>query len=143
VNRAITQYEGKCWRLEYADGKPVNEFDPHFDSEEAALAAAPRYTDPDHKAVPVPVQEPDGCFVAESACGYVYDEQGEGIEHWDSAEDLLRHLVDKKGYRPGPPGQLRCPKSYCEVCDAMPEPPAVEEPLPGQLALAVGGEAGA
>lgn len=132
---AIVTRTEPCWTLIHADGRPAGfeDSEPHFDSEADALKAAPAYGDVD---MPDPTAKVlDGlCSTATLACGYRYDEDDEGVEHWTSPDLLRDHLLND-GYRPGADGAIRCPASHdCDECDALPDAPDYT-PLPGQLAL--------
>lgn len=135
---AIKTYTEPCWTLVRADGGNVSEFEPHFDTKAQAEQAVGRYTDAG--VTPVPRQMTGLCSVATAACGYVYDEDAEGQEHWTSAEELHSHLLTVD-WRDLPNGQMHCSADpdRCDECDALvPEPPATE--LPGQLDLISGAE---
>jgi hypothetical protein len=134
---AITTRIEPCWTLVHADGSPVSDIVPHYDTEADAVKAAGTFLlDPDQTLSPKLL---DGlCSTAVLACGYRYDESNECVEHWPSADQLRDHLL-KLGYRLGPDGSLRCPADMgCDECDAMPGAPDYT-PLPGQLDL-LGGE---
>lgn len=132
---AITTRTEPCWTLIHADGRPAGfeDSEPHFDSKADALKAAPTYGDVDIPD-PTPKVLAGLCSTATLACGYCYDENGEGVEHWDSADQLRTHLLNE-GYRPGENGSLRCPAGHdCDECDGLPDAPDYT-PLPGQFAL--------
>lgn len=133
MTSAITTYTEPCWTLVLPDGENVSEFEPHFDTEAQAIGAANRYTDAGIRPTP---QRLDGlCSVATAACGYVYDEDGEGQEHWSSPEELHAHLLTVD-WRDLPAGQMHCSADpgACDECDEATPPPVVPE-IPGQLDL--------
>lgn len=136
---AITTYTEPCWTLVRPDGGNVSEFEPHFDTEAQALEAAKRYVE-DRQPVPTPRVLDGCCSVATAACGYVYDEDGEGQEHWSSAEELHAHLLTVD-WRDLPGGDMHCSADpgACDECDALIPPPAPAQ-LPGQLDLISGAE---
>lgn len=115
---AITTYTEPCWTLVRPDGANVSEFEPHFDTEEQARGAIGRYTDAG--VAPSPQRLAGLCSVATAACGYVYDEDGEGQEHWPSAQELHDHLLTVD-WRDLPNGQMRCSADpgACDQCDEI------------------------
>lgn len=133
---AIKTYSEPCWTLVRADGGNVSEFEPHFDTEAQAREAANHYTDAG--VTPAPQRMTGLCSVATAACGYVYDEDAEGQEHWTSAEELHAHLLTVD-WRDLPDGQMRCSADpgECDECDALIPAPTPDE-LPGQLDLISG-----
>lgn len=129
---AIKTYTVPCWTLVQPDGRNVSEFEPHFDTEQQALDAAKTYTD--DGITPTPKRLDQICSTATAACGYEYDEGGEGVEHWADADQLRDHLL-VLDYRPGPDGSLRCPADMdCDECNGLPDAPD-PRPMPGQIAL--------
>jgi hypothetical protein len=137
---AITVRATPCWTLVHADGRPAGFEDskPHFDTEADALKAAPGYGDVD---IPAPTAKSLAglCATATTVCGYTYDEDGEGVEHWPDAAALRRHLT-AAGWRFAPGGEMRCPAGHgCVDCDAAPDSPDLTR-LPGQLDLITGAE---
>lgn len=138
MSAAIETRTEHCWTLVRANGENVTEFQPHFDSEAKALEAASAYTDAG--VLPTPLRLDALCSVATAVCGYVYDEEAEGQEHWKSAEELRAHLLTVD-WRDLPDGQMHCSADpgECDECDAATPPPAPVQ-LPGQLDL-ISGEA--
>jgi hypothetical protein len=118
TTKAITTYAEPCWTLVRPDSANVSEFEPHFDTEEQALEAVQRYTDAG--VAPTPRRLGGLCSIATAACGYVYDEDGEGQEHWTSAEELHAHLLTVD-WRDLPDGSMRCPAEPgdCDECDMV------------------------
>lgn len=118
MSGAITTYTEPCWTLVRPDGGDVSEFEPHFDTETQATEAASRYTDAG--VVPLPKRLDQLCSVATAVCGYVYDEEGEGQEHWASAEELHAHLLTVD-WRDLPDGQMHCSADPggCDECDEV------------------------
>lgn len=136
MTAVITNTE-PCWTLVRPDGTNVSEFEPHFDTEAQAAEAALRYrTGIVLDEVPQRLNGP--CSIATAACGYVYDQDGEGQEHWASAEELHAHLLTA-GWRDLPGEEMHCHSDpgVCEECDAL-IPAPVPAQLPGQLDLISG-----
>lgn len=137
---AIITNADPCWTLVRPDGSNVSDFEPHFDTEAQAAEAAKRYLT-DGEPTPKPDRLAGPCSIATAACGYVYDEDGEGQEHWASAEELHAHLLTAE-WRDLPGGEMHCSADpgECDECDAL-VPPPVPAQLPGQLDLISGAEA--
>lgn len=137
---AITTYTEPCWTFVRPDDDNASEFEPHFATEVQALEAVKYYT-VEGKPPWTPKRLSGRCSIATAACGYVYDEDGEGQEHWPSAEELHAHLLTAD-WRDLPGGEMHCSADpgECEDCDALLPSPAAPE-LPGQLDLISGAEA--
>ena len=133
---AITTRTEHCWVVVKADGRPVGyeDSEPHFDSEADAIEALPGFAVEGDPA-PVVKRLDALCSSAVAACGYVYDEEGEGVEHWPSAEDLHAHLLTLD-WRDLPDGQMHCSADpgVCDECDVLTPTPTGPE-IPGQAEL--------
>jgi hypothetical protein len=134
---AITVTAEPCWIVTQADGSPTGfeDSEPHYASDSEARKVAYDLTcagDPE----PIVKQLDSPCASATAACGYRYDEDDEGEQHWpDSAEEFRTYLVGTADYRPGPNGSLLCPADRgCEECDAL-EPEVIPAEIPSQLDL--------
>ncbi|MEU4558571.1 hypothetical protein AB0F72_09275 [Actinoplanes sp. NPDC023936] len=119
---AITTRTEPCWIVTLADGSPsgFEDSEPHYDNQGEAEKAATAITHADE--LPPIVKRLDGlCSSATTACGYRYDEDDEGIQHWpDSAEEFRKFLVFTMEYRSGERGDLLCPADRgCDECDAL------------------------
>lgn len=115
----ITATETRCWIAVDADGKPAwhGEHETHTATREQALEDITRNYGGRTDLAPAQLDRP--CFVAVAACGSVYDEDGEGIEHWPSAEELA-DLLRSIDYTIGADGTVRCP-DFCD-CDCRAAP---------------------
>ena len=139
-NTAITVNAEPCWIVTNADGSPTGfeDSEPHYGTEEEARRVAQDLTSVGDPA-PI-VKRLDGvCASATMACGYRYDEDDEGIQHWpDTAEEFRRFLTVTMEYRTGARGALLCPADQgCEDCDGLATPLEAAE-MSGQLDLPIG-----
>jgi hypothetical protein len=125
-----------CWIVVNADGSPVDDdCESHHTTEAEAIkeAANLRYVG---ESAPVVKQLDHLCSSAVTVCGYVYDEDDEGAQHWpDRAEAFQDWLVKHADYRIGENGELLCPLNHgCDECNAVPQVVTPVE-LPGQMTL--------
>lgn len=139
TSQAIRQVTPNCWTLVDADGQPVDvdENIPHYNSEDDARKAIERWNP--HTYQPrqmTPVEEDGPCFIIAARCGYILDQEGEGIQHAPTVDDLFQMAVDI-GWKAMPDGTMLCGPEACDDCkDTL--PPAGEPdraPTPGQIAL--------
>jgi len=118
---AITVNAEPCWIVTHADGSPsgYEDEEPHYATEDEARKAAADITYADDP-VPVVKRLDNLCPSATAACGYRYDEDGEGVQHWpDTAEAFRVYLTGTADWREGSGGSLLCPAEHgCEECDA-------------------------
>ncbi len=118
---SVITNEHPCWVVTNADGSPVGfeDSEPHFDTEAEARKALPDFAREDEPA-PVMKQLDHLCSSATTACGYRYDEDDEGVQHWpDGAEAFQAWLIEHADYRLGANGELLCPAEHgCDECDA-------------------------
>lgn len=110
-----------CWIVSNADGTPTGfeDSEPHYDGEDDARKVA---KDIHSLGDPAPVvkQLDHLCSEATTACGYRYDEDDEGVQHWpDGAQEFQDWLTTHADYRLGADGDLLCPADRgCDECDA-------------------------
>ncbi|MFI5934759.1 hypothetical protein [Actinoplanes sp. NPDC051494] len=142
MSRAISTYPEPCWTLVRADGRPVgpDDAEPHFDTEAQALAAVASWHDED-RPDPTPKRLTGLCSIATAACGYIYDEDDNGQQHWQDAQELHAHLLTVD-WSDLPNGEMRCSadSGACEECDGL-IPPLANAVIPGQLDLLAVGSA--
>lgn len=116
----LTSGDEPCWIVVHPDGRPAIElfFEEnllHFDTADEAtkFITNARYADdPEPDVRPHQLAEP--CWTAVAACGYRFDEEDEGVTHFESrsqaAETVLRCDWRVRD------GVLRCGDDLCEAC---------------------------
>lgn len=100
-----------CWVL--PDSKSMWD-ERHVDTHETAVADLADVTDPDHGRDSEVAQRPSPCLLAVAACGYTYDEDGEGVEHFATQADLAANVISAGWTDGGPRGWLCAADSSCE-----------------------------
>lgn len=138
----VTTAERPCWIVTHPDGSPTGfeDDEPHYATE----AEARKFADDVTAAInpPLIVKKLDNpCSAAVTVCGYVYDQDEEGEQHWpDGAQAFQDWLTTHAGYRLSSGGELLCPLDHgCDECNAL-APIAPPAELPGQMSI---GKAGA
>ncbi len=113
----ITATTAHCWIAVGADGRPVwrGEHETHTATRKEAVDDIARHYPDRPDAAPKQMDRP--CWIAVCECGSVYDEDGEGIEHWPNAEELT-HLLRSIDYTVDDAGRVRCP-DFCD-CSCQP-----------------------
>lgn len=123
----ITQLErGPCWTVVDESGAPYHEdHTPHLDSAAQALASITgilddhfRLNGDDGELDPppnlTPQQEPANCWRVEcDHCGYLYDEDDEGVYHMPPFTETAALMVDMNWIVDG--DIAVCPTCACEV----------------------------
>jgi hypothetical protein len=99
ARQAITVLDHRCWILVDLDGKPYNpthEGYPHYTSEVDAgngYASMFRRYNPDDELEEIPlllpVEQDTACHILTTVCGYVLDEEGDGVSHQDDPQILI------------------------------------------------------
>jgi len=131
----ITTSDSPCWTVAWPDGRPYSEdFEAHHDTEEEAAKSVDHLLDDEPR--PIPKQLDHLCSTATTVCGYEYDRDDEGVQHWPDGADAFRDwLVKHAGYRLGEHGELLCPLDHgCDECNAVPQV-VVPVELPGQMSI--------
>jgi hypothetical protein len=137
----IHQLDAPCWTVVRHDGTPAGfeESVPHYETEAAAIAAAPDYNGEDEPPVQVKVDCPGFlCTVAELVCGQRFVYEGDTDEaHFADAATVLALMADDGGLIRVGDGMFACTDPGCHPCrqaiGSLPEPADV--PLPGQAFL--------
>jgi hypothetical protein len=118
---SITTNTNPCWIVTKADGSPAGfeDSEPHFDTEAEACEAQATLTEEGEP--PLVVKQLDNlCSEAVTACGYRYDEDDEGFQHWPDSAQEFQDWLTNLGYRLDAGGELLCPVDHgCEECDAI------------------------
>lgn len=102
----------RCWHLTWS-GEPaeIGERVPHYRTEAEAQTEIDR---DETDAVPQQADEP--CVQAVARCGFVYDEDGDGIEHFTTPQDAHDAVTDA-GWVVSADGVLHCPPGNgCDEC---------------------------
>lgn len=111
-----------CWIVTNADGSPTGfeDSEEHYNSEDEARKAAANLAYA-NELPPVVKQLDHLCSEATTACGYRYDEDDEGVQHWpDGAQEFQGWLTRHADYRLDAEGDLLCPAERgCDECDAI------------------------
>ncbi|GAA0493724.1 hypothetical protein Ade02nite_21230 [Paractinoplanes deccanensis] len=119
---SVTTNDHHCWIVTLADGSPTGfeDSEPHYASEDEARKFAKDITYPNDPP-PIVKRLDHLCSSATTVCGYRYDEDDEGVQHWpDGAEAFQAWLVENAEYRLGAEGELLCPAVHdCNECDAI------------------------
>lgn len=130
-------WDGVCWVLGNPDGTVYEDDrgypEPHLHTEEEIRKLiADVGEDPAGQCVPLRLTAP--CVeIACSECGYVYDEDDEGIGHWESRDEAVKAL---KGDWLFGDGAAYCPNEDCvEAARAL-----VVEEIPNQTAITIPAE---
>lgn len=133
----VTVNTEPCWIVTDADGSPTGfeDSEPHYATEDEANKVALDITSPGDPAPVVKVLD-HLCASATAACGYTYDEDDEGVQHWpDSADAFREYLTGTADWRTGTGETLLCPVAHrCDECDAIAIQPLDAE-LPGQMRI--------
>ena len=126
----VEMLTARCWVL---DRPPGDEGEPHYESEDAARAAAAE----SHPGVTVGVRELTGCLVV--ACDGEDcedrpedDEYGSNIHCADLAE--AERFAESCGWAVLTDGRILCPEDAAGVTQPSPFATAAEQ-IPGQLTL--------
>lgn len=145
AEQAIKTLDHECWILVDTDGKPHENGDgePHYESkdkaEEAYAGLYRRYTDvtlPEKAPLLVPVKLDEPCLTITAACGYVLDEEADGVCHNDDAHILLSYALGS-GWSILPDSRMVCADpSLCAECRALLDAlPPDQGPISGQLTI--------
>lgn len=150
--QAITVLDHNCWILVDVDGKPydpshTDEY-PHYTSKDDAEKGYASITrrdhlipddDPDDEKVPllVPVEQDTPCYILTTVCGYVLDQEGDGICHEDDPGSLVSWALGM-GWAILGDGRMVCctdPDACAKCAAALALLPPPVEPTPGQLSI--------
>jgi hypothetical protein len=136
LSDAITQNSKVCWELRRPNGDPEYGPDaddrPHYRDHAQAIESyesANRWlTQGERGPVMTPYSMENPCWMLMLLCGYVYDEDGDGVMHAEDKRDLIK-AAKLAGFRTLSGGAMLHPAKDCEECDALfaggPPPPAV------------------
>lgn len=98
---------GPCWVLPDAGN---GQDERHWPSRAAALADLGRGGDPDHGRNAELRHNDAACWTATTVCGYQFDYDLDGQQHWPDKE-VLRGLLARLDYVIGQDGTLSCPSA--------------------------------
>lgn len=108
--------ERPCWIL--SDSR-TDWDERHWTDHDAALADLRRDSDPDRGRHLELVAAPLPCRIARAACGYTFDEDGDGVCHLPSdLEEAEEWLYDAQWVRL-PDGQWACGGEQCTCVDLL------------------------
>lgn len=104
-----------CWVLADASGQWEER---HWATREAAAAELGRDDDPDRGCESELRQAALPCRVATAACGYVFDQEGEGVQHLPADLAEAEEWLFDSGWVRLPDGRWACGDETCQ-CVAL------------------------